>query len=543
MANYNLIVDSTFQPFSFERYIKPYQIYEESYREVEDALGELATQAGVWENLANEQTDEKAYKQYKKYSNDLKNQAEQLAKYGLSNSSRRDLLKLKSRYSSEIIPIEQAYKKRAEDIKVQQAAKKDPTVKFDIDAATTSLDTYLDNPTIDTISNNYSGTMLYNQVYNAAKEFKQVLRRGNLQDLGLPKQYERMLQYGHTVDEVFEAMYNDPKASPILHRIVDNVMESSGIRNWSSMGENYEENPVYQELKGHALRGLVGAIGTSKYEHFKDTESADPSDNGDGSSLYYRPVPRTTIDPEVKTSQLNADRKFLNQVLQNPDILNKEESRATSKGGGSSNNAKYGDTPLTQPLTSEMYYPNIERLEEIAKRYGGIDIDIKDGSVDKSNIPDIIEKINNKIKSSATRDFSYVLNITESDLAAKTIKENALTLNRNSGNTGLYELDDNSKGDSIGAADLGTYLNKDSSLEFDPDLGIIINSGEKSAILDIELIDTPARTFRNALAGINKSLQEGEEEAANLLIDRLMTALYLKFNTLAKKQSNTDSNI
>ena len=54
MANYSLVVNSKFQPFSFERYIQPYQMYGEAYKEVENALGELATKASVWEEMANE---------------------------------------------------------------------------------------------------------------------------------------------------------------------------------------------------------------------------------------------------------------------------------------------------------------------------------------------------------------------------------------------------------------------------------------------------------------------------------------------------------
>ena len=37
MANYNLVVNSKFQPFSFERYIQPYQMYGAEYKEVEKA--------------------------------------------------------------------------------------------------------------------------------------------------------------------------------------------------------------------------------------------------------------------------------------------------------------------------------------------------------------------------------------------------------------------------------------------------------------------------------------------------------------------------
>ena len=44
-GNFSLIVNSKFQPFSFERYIQPYQMYGEAYKEVENTLGELATKA------------------------------------------------------------------------------------------------------------------------------------------------------------------------------------------------------------------------------------------------------------------------------------------------------------------------------------------------------------------------------------------------------------------------------------------------------------------------------------------------------------------
>ena len=43
MANFSLVVNSKFNPFSFERYIQPYQIYGQAYREVENTLGELDT--------------------------------------------------------------------------------------------------------------------------------------------------------------------------------------------------------------------------------------------------------------------------------------------------------------------------------------------------------------------------------------------------------------------------------------------------------------------------------------------------------------------
>ena len=114
LGNFSLIVNSKFQPFSFERYIQPYQMYGEAYKEVENTLGELATKANIWEEMANEQTDPYAYKMYKTYARDSESQAMQLAREGLTPASRQNMLKMKQRYSSDIIPIEQAYKRRHE---------------------------------------------------------------------------------------------------------------------------------------------------------------------------------------------------------------------------------------------------------------------------------------------------------------------------------------------------------------------------------------------------------------------------------------------
>ena len=147
MANYNLVVNSRFNPFSFERYIQPYQIYGQAYKEIEDQYGELSTKANIWEKMANEQTDPHAYKMYKDYANDLKKQAYQLASEGLNVTSRLNMLNMKERFSKEIVPIEQAYAARQKQAEEQQKALlQDPTLMLSRRAATTSLDDYIRNP-------------------------------------------------------------------------------------------------------------------------------------------------------------------------------------------------------------------------------------------------------------------------------------------------------------------------------------------------------------------------------------------------------------
>lgn len=146
MANYSLVIDSTFQPFSFERYIQPYQIYDQAYREVEDNLSDLEMEAGQWDKLANETTDSETHATYRKYADDLRRQADKLSKYGLNPQSRRGMLNMRRRFSSEIVPIVKAYERRRQLADEQRQRNTDGTLRFSTDFSKLSLDDMVANP-------------------------------------------------------------------------------------------------------------------------------------------------------------------------------------------------------------------------------------------------------------------------------------------------------------------------------------------------------------------------------------------------------------
>ena len=181
----------------------------------------------------------------------------------------------------------------------------------------------------------------------------------------------------------------------------------------------------------------------------------------------------------------------------------------------------------------------------MGKRYN-LDYTIKDGALSGGNLADVAQQISNDIRSSAVRAFSYKPNITQSDLITQVLKENTRSYYRRSNNTGLYELEDNKKGKQIDIKNLNSYFTSDSDIDFDPDLGFIINSTDedgktRSAVIDTELLDDPNRTFSKAQQSIKVALDNGEDELATLLIEATMKAFYDKFNTLEKRQSNTTS--
>ena len=144
MATSYVTIGSKFRPFSYDELVRPLQEATVAHQALETEYADLDTKASVWENIANEQTDPKAYQMYKRYSEDLKSQADALASQGLTQVSRQNLLKMKGRYSQEITPIEQAYTRRRQLADEQRKAlAENPTLMYQRDASTMSLDDFI----------------------------------------------------------------------------------------------------------------------------------------------------------------------------------------------------------------------------------------------------------------------------------------------------------------------------------------------------------------------------------------------------------------
>lgn len=308
MPNYNLVATSMFEPYSYERYLQPFQAYGQAYKEQEDALADLQVKANVWEGMADEQTDPNTYKKYKAYADDLRNQADALASQGLTPTSRRDMLNLRSRYSAEITPIEQAYTQRAELQKTQRdALLKDPSLIFERDLSdptVASLDNFVGNPGYD-YGKVYSGSKLREDASKAAKNLSSTLRsksesgaelRKQLQ-MVLPYQYRLLEQRGFDSDEVLAAIAGDENASGILLNLVEGTVDASGIKNWGSQ-ENIDRARAY------AAQGLWDAIGAPAEKWLTDSysmEKALKTPSGlpeDGGGLYQYPFDYGTIEAE-----------------------------------------------------------------------------------------------------------------------------------------------------------------------------------------------------------------------------------------------------
>jgi hypothetical protein len=548
MANFSFVSGAKFRPFSYQEMLQPLQAYTQEYNTIQEGMGELGTKADVFERMANEQTDPQAYAIYKQYSNDLAAQAESLAKQGLTPASRQGLIDMKRRYSSEIVPIEQAYKRRQELIDEQRKLQaQDSTLLFDRPASTLSLDELIANPALSPQS--YSGALLSKQVGTAAQNLAKEVRENprKWRTILGNQYYETIMQKGFRPEEIMQAVQNNPEASPILQGIVEDAVGSSGIRSWG------DEN-ILNRAYDYARQGLWNAVGETQYQTLSNkaydyamqerlAQARKKGTKEDVQSPYFRSSGVTKVK-DVNVEKKKDDIAFIQGVRNGTINLDETAQRVV----GSDPLELYGTRGHLQrtPGKVETYKPNQERISNLMKEYG------------IRNLDQIEAKLNSDLNKSAMREVTYITSITDPTLISKTIRENAASISRRTdGKSGIYELDSNKKGDMLSYKDIKDYFNEDSQIEYDPNLGIVFtgtnSKGDtKNFLLDPEVVAGETKVYedgirrnviQNQLMLINQAIENEDVEAQRHYITELMNDIYSRFNSIAKRESNTDSNI
>lgn len=549
----NLVMTSKFKPFSYQEMLAPVLAATQEHMQQEDALAELDIKSSVWENMANEQTEPYAHAMYKKYSDDLKKQAEVLASQGLTPGSRKELNKLRGRYTQEITPIEQAYTRRKELVDEQRKIQAtDNTMMFDKNASELSLEDLIKNPALTTSS--YSGNLLYKQSVDAVQNLAKQMRDNprEWKDVMGNQYFETLMQRGFRPEDIM-AYLKDPNAQPVLKTIVDSVVDSSGISSWN--------NPqALDRARREAERGVWSAIGQDAY----DVQTNRAYDYGQRAALkgkeeesdydgnqYARPHFSTTAKEAESSTEMKDDMIFLQEVLKNPNILNVEAQRPIAQ----LQNMNSGGPPLPtvdKEKTSFTYKPNAERLFEIGKKYG---VNIyhnvgHDGTVN-TNVDKVMPYIEKKIKAQAIRSVSYGSNITDGSQIAQVIENNVDVFSTNTGRTGLREYKEGKIGKEVPVDKYASIFDNkaETHLSYKPTVGVVLNytsgTGDKkqkgAVVIDPELLDDGKHTIANTMKSIDVLVAEGDQEAAAVLANELMKLFYYKFNTLVKKQSSTTS--
>lgn len=568
-ANY-IVVNSKFRPFSYAEMLQPIQMATEAHQAIENEYAELATKASVWEGMADAQKDPYAYSMYKNYANALEEQATQLAREGLTPGSRKDILNMRKRYSSDIIPIEQAYQRRKELIDEQRKLlAQDNTLMFDRNAATLSLDDLIRNPELSYQS--YAGSTLMNQVGSAAKNLVRQMRedpRRWSQILG-GQYFETKMQQGYTPEEILLAAANDEKAPKELRNLVEDAITSSGIRSWN------DEN-ILRRAYDYARQGLWNAVGETKYQTLQnrnwDLEQKKKDEEDLSRKRWFRPVKNVTVNPEYNTIQLQADIDLLRKIKEDSTILQKKAKR-TVRASQYSSPENMGNFVIAESLfglkdaREEEYQPYVEELNRMLQRYKdtslniGFNIDKESGNLtwqEGTNIDQLINDFDDRIKKSAVASLTYLYDITDSQLMNSALYENARGLGFQDGKTtGVYEFDNGKKKDQIAPNDLDSYFNERTTFGYSPEQKSMVlfttddNGEQKSALLDPAVFGAGLdRVINDIIGAVDEYVKRGWIDDANLLINGGINAegyyqpglgeiVMAFYNNINKKQSLT----
>lgn len=269
MPNFAYANQANFRPFSYQEMLAPVLMATQAHQAVEEAYSELDSQANAIGSLANETNDPITYARYKSFEASLRNQADILAKNGLTPGSRKSLLDLKGRYAKEIIPIQNAITRRRELADEQRKALlQNPTLMFQRDMNSvsydSSLDRFLENPDYD-YGQQYSGALLTQQVSQAASNLAKELvdyKPGKKLDAFTNTFFK---DYGFSREQVLDAINNPNRATsqPVLNAIVEQVIGSSGMANWAG-------TPTMNRAYRYARQGLWSAIGQDQVSPYED---------------------------------------------------------------------------------------------------------------------------------------------------------------------------------------------------------------------------------------------------------------------------------
>jgi hypothetical protein len=102
----NILIDSVFNPMSFERLYSPTALYTKEYNDTMDKVSELDQLKEAMRDVATDENPE-VTRMFNNYDSSINSFMNKLNR-GMTFKDKRDLLKLKSRYNSEIKPIENA---------------------------------------------------------------------------------------------------------------------------------------------------------------------------------------------------------------------------------------------------------------------------------------------------------------------------------------------------------------------------------------------------------------------------------------------------
>lgn len=248
MANYSLVINSKFQPFSFERYMQPLQIYAQLYDQERAAMEQQAAQYGLLSNMVDPELDKDVYDAMQKYNENLMKQRDILSTVGLTPQGRRDLSALRQQYFTDVAPVQNWITMRNADIerKNNLYTQTSGNVVFSKDSENPSLSYYKKGKPMDLAPVNLNTVMA-----EASAEIQALSKRRieqGMQDVGDYVYFYKNTGWKDVTDA--DALMSIPEAKEIINR----TLEKYGYT--SDKYSDFDKQRIYNAAMQGAIAGV-----------------------------------------------------------------------------------------------------------------------------------------------------------------------------------------------------------------------------------------------------------------------------------------------
>lgn len=270
MARLNYISTAEYVPMSIQDLLVPLTLYKEAYEKSEAEYKDLTTKSNAFAYLSQSAPEgSKARAIYEKYANDLRVQAEDIARNGLSMSNRSALTSLGQRYSSEIGMLDMAQKAMEEHKKTWMAQRaNDPSMLFATN--TFNLDDYLFGATPNMYA--VSGNELYKKgVALGASASARMFRSGDMGSTlaGMYRDYVQI--YGYS-PETMAKFRRDMSAIPELQQGVMDILRANGVT------KNLKGDDLMMAAQQVMNGAIDGAVYKEQHDLHRDLNFLSPAE-------------------------------------------------------------------------------------------------------------------------------------------------------------------------------------------------------------------------------------------------------------------------
>ena len=270
MPNYSLVVTPQYNPMSYEQYIAPFREYAGVYNQMADAYDKLEGEANQWEKLAQNAKDKPEYDQYKRYAEDLRTAANDLASNGLSQKTRGALSGLYQRYAKEIKPIEEKFNYRQKMIDEQRKLNPTGDIQFDRDYSQMGLSDF-------NLGDSYSGRSLSDiekEAYDQAVALSS--RRLSAPAKTMANQYFSVMQ-GFSAEEAADWLDAQRVSNPEAYNEVQQLIEDIHTQTRGKYNVYGQNTPYSQEQDVLADQSIVSGImkGLTRKDDYQTNRAFD----------------------------------------------------------------------------------------------------------------------------------------------------------------------------------------------------------------------------------------------------------------------------